>query len=369
MSRKTSILAFILLSIVLFVGLYFLFNRTDLHHTIFDGFYNTLVRSNSVPTSDGAEYTQTYIDWPNVKLFLILYALTIIFIVSLVSYIIHRIQLTKNTRLLAGKIAVFFSEPSAAPTGELMIDNELLKIKSNIENNEILLKRETQRTKDLITYLAHDLRTPLVSVIGYLNLMIDSDDLTDAQKKHFLAITLEKSTRLEHLIDDFFDITRFNLHDIQLYKEKLDFVFLLNQLADEFYPLLKEKTQSLAYEGPETLTIFADNEQLARVLNNLLKNAMNYGTAHSTIRLNLSSDAERMTFSISNEGMTIPENQLSNIFEKFYRLDKSRSTKTGGAGLGLAIAKEIILAHQGTITVTSDNGITTFTIALPLENA
>lgn len=250
-----------------------------------------------------------------------------------------------------------------------MIDNELLKIKSDIENNELLLKRETQRTKDLITYLAHDLRTPLVSVIGYLNLMIDSEDLTEEQKKHFLAITLEKSTRLEHLIDDFFDITRFNLHDIQLYKEKLDFVFLLNQMVDEFYPLLKEKNQSLTYDGPESFTLLADNEQLARVLNNLLKNAMNYGTTNSTIHLRLSSDAENMIFSISNEGITIPENQLANIFEKFYRLDKSRSTKTGGAGLGLAIAKEIILAHQGTITAASDNGLTKFTITLPLESA
>lgn len=369
MRRKISILSFILVSIALIIGLYFLFIRTNLHHTIFDGFYNTLIHTNEVPTTDGSFYRQTYIDWPNVKLFLILFALIIVFVVSLTSYIIHRVQINKNTRQLAGKIAHFFSDPSASPTGEMVVDNELLKIKSNIENNEMLLKRETQRTKDLITYLAHDLRTPLVSVIGYLNLMIDSEDLTDQQKQHFLAITLEKSMRLEHLIDDFFDITRFNLHDIQLYKENLDFVFLLNQLADEFYPLLKEKNQQLHYDGPETLMISADNEQLARVLNNLLKNAMNYGSANSTIQLSLSNDSEQLTFSISNEGMTIPENQLTNIFEKFYRLDKSRSTKTGGAGLGLAIAKEIILAHQGTITATSDKGLTTFTISLPLETA
>ncbi|MBO0451356.1 MULTISPECIES: sensor histidine kinase [Enterococcus] len=365
MRRKLSIFSFILLSVALIIGLYFLFIRTNLHHTILDGFYNVLIQS----TADEEGYRQQYIDWPTVKLFLILFALTIIFIVSLASYLIYRNQMAKNTHLLAGKIAQFFSDPSAASTGEVVIDNELLKIKSDIENNELLLKRETQRTKDLITYLAHDLRTPLVSVIGYLNLMIDSEDLTEEQKKHFLAITLEKSTRLEHLIDDFFDITRFNLHDIQLYKEKLDFVFLLNQMVDEFYPLLKEKNQSLTYDGPESFTLLADNEQLARVLNNLLKNAMNYGTTNSTIHLRLSSDAENMIFSISNEGITIPENQLANIFEKFYRLDKSRSTKTGGAGLGLAIAKEIILAHQGTITAASDNGLTKFTITLPLESA
>ena len=369
MNRKLSISSFILISIALVVGLYFLIIRTDLHHTIFDGFYNTLIHSNRVPTSDGSSYTQTYVDWPNVKLFLILYAFTIIFVVSLVSYILHRHYMNKNTRILAEKIAYFFSDPSANPTGELVIDNELLKIKSNIENNELMLKRETQRTKDLITYLAHDLRTPLVSVIGYLNLMLDSDDLTEKQKQHFLSIALEKSTRLEHLIDDFFDITRFNFHDIQLYKENFDSVFLLNQLADEFYPLLKEKNQSLTYDGPETLNILADNEQLARVLNNLLKNAMNYGTVNSAIQLTLSSDSDLLTFSILNEGITIPENQLANIFEKFYRLDKSRSTKTGGAGLGLAIAKEIVLAHQGTITATSHKGLTTFTLSLPIKSA
>lgn len=368
MNKRLSTLFFTLTGVALIVGLYFLFVRTDLHHKVLDVVYGAFIHAQYVDDSSGGFYTETYIDWPNVKLFLILFAAGVAFVVSTVSYIIYRGRLKKNTQVLAGKISQFFAEPAATGTGELVIDNELLKIKANIENNEVLLKRETQRTKDLITYLAHDLKTPLASVIGYLNLMIDSHDLTETQMNHFLAITLDKSLRLENLIDDFFDITRFNLQNIQLYKSELDFVLLLQQLTDEFYPLLKEKNQQLDYHGPEALKLTADNEQLARVLNNLLKNAIAYGNPESTIEMILEVTDEQLTFSISNEGTTIPPQQIDTLFEKFYRLDQSRSTKTGGAGLGLAIAKEIILAHQGTIAAESQNGLTTFRFHLPLHD-
>ncbi|GCF94924.1 vancomycin resistance histidine kinase VanS [Enterococcus florum] len=371
MGKKSSVLFFSLTGAALLVGLYFLLVRTNLHHTILDVVYGTFIRRNAMNESGGTYYSETYIDWPNVKLFLILFAVGVGFVVSIVSYLIYRSRLKKNTQMLAGSIAQFFADPAGMGTGELIIDNELLKIKTNIEHNEELLKRETQRTKDLITYLAHDLKTPLASVIGYLNLMIDSQDLTQAQMNHFLSITLDKSLRLENLINDFFDITRFNLQDIQLYKSELDFVLLLRQLTDEFYPLLKEKKLRLEYHGPDSLKLTADNQQLARVLNNLLKNAISYGTTDSIIQLQLEVEANSLVFSISNQGATIPQKQIDMIFEKFYRLDQSRSTKTGGAGLGLAIAKEIILAHQGTIAAVSEAGITTFHFTLPLheENA
>ena len=368
MRKKMSSLFFILLGALLLVGTYILLVQTEMHHKILDSVYGTFV-SIVVDGSEEPYRVETYIDWPNVKLFLIIFALAIIFIVSLISYLIYRYQLKKNTQQLAIKITQFFAADAAAPTGELVIDNELLKIKANIDNKEVLLKRETQRTKDLITYLAHDLKTPLASVIGYLNLILDSPDLTKEQLQHFLSITLDKSNRLENLIDDFFDITRFNLQDIELYTTELDFVLLLNQLTDEFYPLLKEKNQTLDYRGPESLKLFADSEQLARVLNNLLKNAIAYGPENSTIQMALTENTvDRLTFSITNEGATIPKHQIETIFEKFYRLDKSRSTKTGGAGLGLAIAKEIILAHQGTIEAESENGRTTFRFTLPIDS-
>lgn len=368
MRRKKSMLIFTLTGATLLIGVYFLFIRTNLHHTLLDAVYGTFISGQQVESTDGTYYTETYIDWPNVKLFLILFALSIAFIVAAISYLIYRNRLKKDTQILAGKIAQFFTNPAVATTDDLIIDNELLKIKATIDRNEELLKRETQKTKDLITYLAHDLKTPLASVIGYLNLMMDSNDLTEAQMSHFLAITLDKSLRLENLIDDFFDITRFNLQDIQLYKAELDFVLLLQQLTDEFYPLLKEKNQQLDYRGPNFLKLTADNEQLARVLNNLLKNAIAYGKPDSTIQMILAVEDEQLTFSISNEGATIPQHQIDTIFEKFYRLDQSRSTKTGGAGLGLAIAKEIILAHQGTIEAASQSGVTTFRFRLPLHD-
>lgn len=327
MRKKRNALLFITIGILLAAGIGLLFSRTDLHHIILNGLYSTLIQSVATVDSQGALYTETYVDWPNVKLFLSIFSVSIIFIVTLISYLFFRHRLKRNNQILAEKIPHFFSHPSTNPTGDLVIDNELLKIKATIDSNELLLKSETQKTKDLITYLAHDLKTPLASIVGYLNLLIDTKGLSEKQMNHFLSIALEKSFRLESLLDDFFDVTRFNLQDIQLYKRELDFVFLLQQLMDEFYPLLKEKNQTIEYSGPEMLKILADSEQLARVLNNLLKNAMIYGAAASKIRIKLFTDEERLTFTISNEGSTIPEEQLESIFEKFYRLDRSHQYK------------------------------------------
>ncbi|MGF2116396.1 sensor histidine kinase [Enterococcus casseliflavus] len=219
----------------------------------------------------------------------------------------------------------------------------------------------------MITYLAHDLKTPLASVIGYLNLLLDTKNLTNEQMTQSLTIALEKSERLETLMNEFFDITRFNLQDIQLYQRELDFVFLLKQIQEEFYPLLKEKEQTICYSGPESLKLKADSEQLARVLNNLLKNAIAYAPDQTTITMQLTVDEQAATFILANQSEPIEQEQLEALFEKFYRLDQARSTKTGGAGLGLAIAKEIILAHQGTIRAASKNNEIQMIVTLPVE--
>lgn len=202
------------------------------------------------------------------------------------------------------------------------IDNELLKIKNTMNRNETLLKEETQRTKDLITYLAHDLKTPLASVIGYLNLLLDTKNLTNEQMAQSLTIALEKSERLETLMNEFFDITRFNLQDIQLFKRELDFVFLLKQIQEEFYPLLKEKGQEVRYIGPESLKIEADSEQLARVLNNLLKNAIAYAPEHTMITMELSVSEHQATFILANQSELIEQEQWKHYLKSFIALIK-----------------------------------------------
>ena len=327
-------------------------------------FYEYLVYNNSYQ-QDEMTYYETMVNLSALKQLLTVAFVVLVLFVAVLSYWMCRRAINREVKRLLEAIPVFLKTDTTATTGDVSLDNELLKIKAENAKNEELLKRETQRTKDLITYLAHDLKTPLASVIGYLNLLIDSPELTTAQRAKYQQITLDKAGRLEELINEFFDITRFSLQEIHLYKTKTDVVLLSQQMVEEFYPLLNDKNQSIRYEGPDRLLIQADGEQLARVLNNLLKNALAYGDSDSMIQMKLLDEEQSITWLLTNEGPTIPERQLEMIFDKFYRLDQSRSAKTGGAGLGLAIAKEIVIAHGGKLSAVSENGSTTFTIVLP----
>ncbi|WYJ92319.1 two-component system, OmpR family, sensor histidine kinase VanS [Enterococcus sp. 9E7_DIV0242] len=344
--------------------LFFLFIESGFSRFFRQFIYDFLVYNQSFEVNDELYY-ETTVSLTALKLLLIVIAVAAILSVALASYLIARGRINASVQELSKRIPEFLTTDTSMTTGDISLDNELLKIKTMNMKNEELLKRETQRTKDLITYLAHDLKTPLASVIGYLNLLIDSPELTTEQRAKFLKITLDKAGRLEELINAFFDITRFSLQDIHLEKTEMDLVLLIQQMTEEFYPLLSEKNQRMTYEGPETVAVEADSEQLARVLNNLFKNALSYGNPNSNIQVSLSESAKAIQLSVRNEGATIPKRQLEMIFDKFYRLDHARSTKTGGAGLGLAIAKEIMLAHGGTILAVSENGLTTFELTLP----
>lgn len=368
MRSKYSSFVFFLVGFFLLVGALWLLKETRLIQMVLDNFFSNLVLQEVVESSDGqgGMILGTFVDWRPVKQLFLAFSFFLVFAVTLICYFIYRYVSRKKIVRIAEGIQLFFSQSEASSTGSLAIDHELLKIKDSMNRNEALLKEETQRTKDLITYLAHDLKTPLASVIGYLNLLLDTKNLTNEQMTQSLTIALEKSERLETLMNEFFDITRFNLQDIQLYQRELDFVFLLKQIQEEFYPLLKEKEQTICYSGPESLKLKADSEQLARVLNNLLKNAIAYAPDQTTIIMQLTVDEQAATFILANQSEPIEQEQLEALFEKFYRLDQARSTKTGGAGLGLAIAKEIILAHQGTIRAASKNNEIQMIVTLPL---
>lgn len=368
MRSKYSSFVFFLVGFFLLVGALWLLKETRLIQMVLDNFFSNLVLQEVVESNDGegGMILGTFVDWRPIKQLFLAFSFFLVFAVTLICYFIYRYVSRKKIARIAEGIQLFFSQSEASSTGSLAIDHELLKIKDSMNRNEALLKEETQRTKDLITYLAHDLKTPLASVIGYLNLLLDTKNLTNEQMTQSLTIALEKSERLETLMNEFFDITRFNLQDIQLYQRELDFVFLLKQIQEEFYPLLKEKEQTICYSGPESLKLKADSEQLARVLNNLLKNAIAYAPDQTTITMQLTVDEQAATFILANQSESIEQEQLEALFEKFYRLDQARSTKTGGAGLGLAIAKEIILAHQGTIRAASKNNEIQMIVTLPL---
>ncbi|MBP1047581.1 HAMP domain-containing histidine kinase [Enterococcus sp. BWM-S5] len=345
--------------------LFFLFIQSGISDVFRQFIYDFLVYNQSFEVN-GEIYYETTVSLSALKLLIVAVVVVSVVTVAITSYLIARNRINASIQELSKSIPEFLSAAdSSKTTGDLSLDNELLKVKSTNMKNEELLKRETQRTKDLITYLAHDLKTPLASVIGYLNLLIDSPELTPAQRAKFLQITLDKAGRLEELINEFFDITRFSMQEIHLDKTTMDVVLLVQQMSEEVYPLLSEKNQQLKYEGPDSLMVEADSDQLARVLNNLFKNALSYGDPDSSIKVTISESTDKIYLSVLNEGTTIPKRQLEKVFDKFYRLDHARSTKTGGAGLGLAIAKEIMLAHDGDIRAASEQGLTTFELVLP----
>lgn len=245
------------------------------------------------------------------------------------------------------------------------IQKQMEQIQQMERHSRELAQTEAQRKNDLVTYLAHDLKTPLASVVGYLCLLDEAPDMPEAQKEKYTGIALQKAYRLDDLINEFFDITRFNLQTIELQKVRFDLAMLLRQLADEFYPMLTQKGITTAVQVPETLTLTGDPDKLARVFNNILKNAVAYSYENSEICMTAKKEDNHIVVSVISHSEVIPPQKLDMIFEKFYRLDSSRSTHTGGAGLGLAIAKKIVTAHGGKIHAESSEEQTAFTVELP----
>jgi two-component system sensor histidine kinase VanS len=256
------------------------------------------------------------------------------------------------------------NEITLSPELDFM-ENKLNQIKNNLEKQKKAALDAEQRKNDLVVYLAHDIKTPLTSVIGYLSLLDEAPDMPPEQKAKYVGITLEKAYRLEQLINEFFEITRFNLQTIVLNKEKINLLFMLQQMADEFYPMLTPQAKQVSVNVPDGLTLWGDADKLARVFNNILKNAIAYSYENSVIDISAKQQDKNIVITFTNQGNPIPQGKLDGIFEKFYRLDTARSTNTGGAGLGLAIAQEIVTAHDGTISVESNPENTAFTVKLP----
>lgn len=250
--------------------------------------------------------------------------------------------------------------PELAP-----IADTLSTLKTKLARRERQAAESEQRKNELVVYLAHDLKTPLTSVIAYLTMLDGHPDMEAGERAKYVHITLEKAIRLEELINEFFEITRFNLQDIVLEKEELNLSILLEQLADESYGMLSEKRMTCAVDVEEGLMMYGDPDKLVRVFDNLLKNAAAYGYEGTQILIQARGGDGRITIIFKNEGLQIPQKKLEMIFEKFYRVDDARSSKTGGAGLGLAISKQIVELHGGTISATSDVRSTRFIVSIP----
>lgn len=355
-------------------GIYFLADN------VFDGFFiawfeeRFLVEEAHYYPAEGYGEIMRSLDWGSLKPLLLgvlvfssLFWLTVVFAFSkLAAKKAERHMVTDISRRLrvymdgaAGALEVF-------PKSQAEIAAQMSGIKAALLQNEQTLKEETARRNDLVAYLAHDLKTPLTSVLGYLSLLDETADLPAEQRARYTRITLEKARRLEKMIHEFFEITRYNLQQMVVNKEPIDLYYMLVQLTDELRPVLAAGENTAVLKASEALSVTGDPDKLARVFSNVLKNAAAYSYPHTEILIEGEEKEGFVTLRFTNRGKTIPKEKLNALFEKFYRLDEARATGTGGAGLGLAIAREIVALHGGTISAASENETIVFTISLPV---
>ena len=298
-----------------------------------------------------------------------LYILLAIAIVFLIVLKIYLRGFTKYFNEINKGIDTLIDENS----GDVVLSSELVAtekkmnyIKHTIQQQKLAAELAEQRKNDLVVYLAHDLKTPLTSVIGYLTLLRDENQISEELREKYLSISLEKAERLEDLINEFFEITRFNLSSITLEYSRINLTRMLEQLVYEFKPMLLEKNLKCELDIPPNIMIKIDANKMQRVFDNLLRNAVNYSFDNGTIYIAVKQDENNLHIKFTNCGNTIPKEKLERIFEQFYRLDTARSYRSGGAGLGLAIAKEIVELHNGTITAESKDETIEFEVILPL---
>ena len=276
-----------------------------------------------------------------------------------------------------------FSEGNFDIEFEVRNEDELSNMARNLnrttgEINRILAKErdEEKSRKEFITCIAHDLRTPLTSVIGYLQLVMAkahasrSNEELQIKNEEYVKIAYEKAIRLQGLIEELFSFTKTDSTELRLHLTEIDVVKLMEQLADECYPSLQEAGLALEFKtSAEVIKIEADGELMARAIANLLTNGIKYGKDGKKLIIDLYRENENsdLHIRIINYGRLIPEKDIDHIFDKFYRVEDSRSLQTGGAGLGLAITQNIVKLHGGCVNVKSDLSGTVFEIVLPAK--
>ena len=271
-----------------------------------------------------------------------------------------------DIRTATRRVVEDHEQPVVLPRELAPIQEDLNAIQRQLRAREEAARESEQRRGDLVAFLAHDLKTPLTSVMGYLTLLKDDPGLTPEQRAKYTGIALDKARRLEELLGEFFDITRMDLDSTPEQRQPIQLSMLLEQLSDEFYPLFAEKELQCSVEIQHHLVVPGDPDKLARVFDNVLRNAVSYSAPGGRVDIHARSVGRQAEITIRNEGLEIPEGELANIFQKFYRLDAARSSRTGGAGLGLAIAREIVESHGGAIRAESNGRLTSFVISLPL---
>jgi signal transduction histidine kinase len=293
-------------------------------------------------------------------------------------FLFYQYEKQRYTAFRIGKLSKEIQLISEANFDKKVIEideNELGQLTESI--NAIIIQaqkaiEEERRAKeiknDLVTNVAHDLRSPLTSIIGYLNLINNDHYRDEVELRYYTQIVQSKAKRLHYLINDIFEYTYVQNKEILNTKELINIEEMVNQLLVQYRIQLKEAgIQLRQFTTTENPIIRGDGNKLARVFENLIQNAIRYGKEGKYLDIRIMEQEETIEIAISNYGKSIPSVDLPHLFERFYRVEKSRSEYTGGAGLGLAIAKSIVELHDGEIKVESSAGKTTFIVSLVKE--
>ncbi|PFD99111.1 vancomycin resistance histidine kinase VanS [Bacillus cereus] len=303
----------------------------------------------------------------NINFLIFLILLSILFFFFLTKpYLKYFDEISNGIHYLANgdftnKVPISSNDEFGDIAREINIASE--KLKEAVERGDFAESSKDQ----LVVNLAHDLRTPLTSVLGYLDLILKDENLTREQIKRFSTIAFMKSQRLESLIDELFEITRMNYGMLKLDKKIINISEMLIQLDEELYPLLEKHHLEARLNVDPHLYINGDGNLLARVFENLLTNAVRYGNTGQFVDMNGYIEDGDVVVQIVNYGDSIPEEELPYLFDMFYTGDKARTEQKNSTGLGLFIAKNIVEQHNGTISAESNVIRTIFEVRLPKE--
>lgn len=262
----------------------------------------------------------------------------------------------------------FNDKPRKAPFHNLtLLSTHIMTVVDRLKQS---MKEELQAemTKnELITNVSHDLRTPMTSILGYLSLIENDKYKDEVELRYYTQIVYARAIALNNLIHDLFEYTKLRNHTVSLERIPINMVEMLSQMEQQFRLELQQNgVECRQFYATEKKYVLGDSNKLARVFENLFSNAIHYGKSGKYLDISLRDEKETLIIDIVNYGEPIPAVDLPHIFDRFYRVEKSRSTETGGSGLGLAIAKDIIELHHGKIEVFSNREKTCFSVELQL---
>ncbi|MFJ1107197.1 HAMP domain-containing sensor histidine kinase [Bacillus sp. RA(2023)] len=309
---------------------------------------------------------------PRIKmsLFITLILITMYLFFSRIQFIQHRKSIdTKLSRVLKGNLQTrLFTSNDRSLHNIVFSINELI---AELEKVRIEAKRSQESRKQLLSSISHDIRTPLTSIIGYIDALKDGVAASEIEKQEYLKVLYIKSNNLKHLVDDIFNMAKLDANEFPLKEEQLDFSEVTREILIEFLPELSKHNIELQVLIPEsTCPIVADHLSLMRIMNNLIKNAIYYGKDGKTLGIELLETDTNYELLIWDKGPGISKHDLQNVFERMYRSEQSRNSSYGGSGLGLAIVKALVEKQHGHIWVESIPWErTTFGFSIPKHNA